>query len=148
MRYFTLLLIGVLSAQVSFGAMTDAEAAVVIDRFLADPLSPSERQSAAKILQFAEESPTHEVTVDVKYMPWLKETPPPEGSELLLAAFMAGNLKEQIKKNTTKSEDYAGALAVLEVYRKLQEKKIVIPELDHWIELEKQGTLRSFIEKD
>jgi len=130
--------------------MSEAQATVAITTFLADPLSVNSADVAKQILQFAEETPDHEVVIEPKYMPWLEASHPPEGSELLLAAFFAGNLNEQIKKNTAKAEPYAGALSVIDVYGKIRKKKIGfrLDSVDHWITLEKQGLLKAFIEKE
>lgn len=129
--------------------VTKEQATIAISSFLADPLSVTSPDAAKRIIQFAEETPDHEVIVEAKYMPWLEASKPPEGSELLLAAFFAGNLQEQIKKHTATSEPYAGALSVIDVYSKIKMKRIGfrIDPIERWISMEKQGRLKSYIEK-
>ena len=130
--------------------MSEEQATVAITTFLADPLSATSADNAKQIVQYGEETPDHEVIIEPKYMPWLEASKPPEGSELLLAAFIAGNLKEQIKKHSAKAEPYAGALSVIDVYSKIKMKTIGfrIDSVERWISLEKQGKLKAFIEKE
>jgi hypothetical protein len=130
-------------------AISDADAAPIISAFLTDPLSQASQDAARQINQFCEESPDHEVVIDAKYMPWLGSSKPPEKSEILLVAFMAGNLKAQIEKKTSKPEPYAGALAVIDVYNKIRANTMGyrVSSIDQWISLEKQGRLETFIGK-
>lgn len=127
-------------------AETQAEISEAIKAFLGDPLGPTE--PARKIMKFAKESPDHEVSIDLKVLPWLEEKTPPPGYPLLLAAYMAGNLQGQFANGTTKSDSYAGALAVISVYQKIQadDPSIQIPSIDHLRALEKEGKLKAYLD--
>ena len=120
-----------------------------IAQFLDDPTAPASKSAPRQILQFSEESADHEIAIDSKYLPWL-EGNNTEDSPLLLAAFLAGNLREQFARNTGKPQPYAGVLSVIDVYRKLQAKKpsLRISQIEKQIELEKQGKLKAQIEAD
>ncbi len=67
-----------------------------------------QNRAGAQIIEFAGESPDYHIELEVAYMPWVKDRALPKGSQILLAAFIAGNLREQMRKNSSKPEPYAG----------------------------------------
>lgn len=141
-----LLLALFVTAQFSPAAVTEPEVKEAIKEFLADPVNS--KAQGRIILQFAEESPDHEVELGEKFLPWLEAEQQPENSQLLLVAYIAGNLSEQIKKKTSKSEAYAGVLTLIDVYEKLRSQQAIEPiaQIKQLIDLEAQGTLKAHIE--
>lgn len=110
-------------------------------------MSDAAKSAGAQIIEFAGESPDYHIELEVAYMPWVKDRGLPNGSQMLLAAFIAGNLREQMRKNTSKPEPYAGVLAALEVYEKIKQKngEFLIPKAEKFLTMEREGKLRPYI---
>lgn len=140
-----LLLILLLPASLRAASGSEMKSLAVLNLFLADPLEGS----PAEVLKIVENSP-REVELSNKYLPWIATENRPQGHELLLAAFMAGNLKAQIEKNSPDPQPYAGVLAIIDVYRKIQAYKpgFEVASVDHFIALEKEGKLKAYIESE
>ena len=119
-----------------------------INTLIQNPDSEEARVAGRVVLEFAEATPDHTVVIKLGYLPWSKSRSLPEGSNMLLAAFVAGNLREQIRKNSSQPEPYAGALAAIGVYQKLlrSHPDFKIPKVEEFIALEKRGALRAYID--
>lgn len=111
------------------------------------PSSSAGKAAGLAVLQFAGSTQAYRVEITLGYLPWSSREDLPTGSQLLLAAFVAGNLQEQIKKGSARPEPYAGALAVICVYRKLSEKipDFRISQVEEFMALESKGRLRNYI---
>jgi len=118
-----------------------------INTLLQNPDSSAARLAGRIVLEFAESSPDHTILINLGYLPWSKSRNLPDGSNMLLAAFVAGNLREQIRKNSSQPEPYAGALAVIVVYQKLLQSNpgFKIAKVEEFIVMQKKGVLRSHI---
>lgn len=118
-----------------------------IETLLRNPSSQAARDAGAAVIEFAGKSPNYHVELEVGYMPWVKDRDLPAGSQMLLAAFIAGNVREQIRRKTSQPEPYAGVLAALEVYEKLQraDPSFRIAKADKFLAMERQGALRAHI---
>ena len=118
-----------------------------IELLLRNPQSEAAREAGAEIIEFAGESPNYHVELQVGYMPWVKDKGLPKGSQILLAAFVAGNLREQMRKNSSHPEPYAGVRAALDVYRKIraEDSAFRIEKVERFLAMEKQGSLRAHI---
>ena len=68
---------------------------------------------------------------------------------MLLGAFIAGNVAAQLKEGAAKNHSYEGVLQVIATYTQLRVTKRVDPvkSIDQWIELQKTGGLKAFLEK-
>ena len=121
-------------------AETEIESAIA--QFLADPLGDT--QPGRVVLEFAKESPDHEVIIDERFLPWIKQEPNPKCGPLLLTAYVAGDLREQFKKKTGKPESYAGVLAMIAVYAKIKAEAGIEPvsEMEKMIAWEREGVLK------
>jgi hypothetical protein len=130
-----------------FAAPSEARVKQNIETLLRNPTSDAARSAGAAIIEFAGKSPNYHIELQVGYMPWVKDRALPKGSQILLAAFVAGNLREQMRKNTSKPEPYAGVLAALEVYQKIKRTNgdFVIPKAEKFLAMEREGTLRQHI---
>lgn len=134
-------------APAGHGASAETRVKQKIELLLRNPLSDSAREAGAEIIEFAGESPNYHVELLVGYMPWVKDKGLPKGSQILLAAFVAGNLREQMRKNSSEPEPYAGVQAALEVYRKIRadDSGFRIAKVEQFLAMEKQGSLRAHI---
>lgn len=123
----------------------------VMKQFLGDPGADSARALAVQIMDYAEKTEAHEVTIDERCLPWLgqKDQPPQEASALLIASFVAGDLLEQMRKGTSKPESYAGVLTMLAAYEKLRLKNpdLRIDSIKQYVDLERMGQLKAHIEQ-
>ena len=66
-----------------------------ISRFKSDPLAAKADGILAIIVNFADKSPNVYVEIDVGYLPWIKQKRI-KNSDILLAAFIAGNIRSQL----------------------------------------------------
>lgn len=137
----------VLSAAAATPSRQEALAAIeVLEK---RPLSDDALAASHVITQFAEESEDVIFTVGPDTLPWLEEVAESdEGavqaiSPLLLAAYFAGNAREQLKKGRPEDHPYEGWLFMLRTYRRFQEKHpIQIAAIERLAELEKAGRLK------
>jgi hypothetical protein len=128
-------------------APSEAQIRQKIETLLRNPTSDAAKSAGAEIIEFAGESPKYHVKLEVGYMPWVKDRNLPQGSQILLAAFVAGNLREQMRKGSSTPEPYAGVLAALEVYQKVKRSNgaFHIPKAEQFLAMERAGTLKSHI---
>jgi hypothetical protein len=129
------------------GATSEARIQQKIETLLRSPLSDAAKSAGAEIIEFAGESPNYHIELEVAYMPWVKDRALPKGSQILLAAFIAGNLREQMRKNSSTPEPYAGVLAALDVYQKIKraDGEFHIPKAEKFLAMERDGKLRQHI---
>ena len=119
-----------------------------IEVLIGSPNSSAARRAGRFILKFAGTTPDYHIQISLCYLPWAASPKLPEGSQMLLVAFVAGNLQEQIRKNSSQPEPYAGSLAVIEVYQKMLRERpgFKIPKVEDFIAMKNQGVLRAHIE--
>lgn len=112
-----ILLLNLTCAQAEGG---ESQIAKKIEKFLSDP--QKHKNLGADIILFAGKSENYTVVLNPKYMPWIKGKDMPEGSQILLAAFIAGNLQAQIQSKTNQDKPEAGRKAAFKAYRTIQAK--------------------------
>jgi hypothetical protein len=119
-----------------------------VEIFAKSPLSAQGKAAAASIARFAQESDDVTVVVSPKAVPWLESAKPPKFSETLLAAYLAGNVKSQLERQTNANDSYAGVQQVLKTYAQLKEadKTLDIPELQKLVDLEAKKQLRKYVD--
>lgn len=112
----------------------------LIKRFEEDPLKAKTEGIAGLLLDFAEKSEDVLVEVNVAYLPNLARKG--KQDDVLLAAFVIGNIRPQIV-GKTKQQDHAleGLKMLLVVYSRLLKDKQLdnIPEFDAWVKLDDKG---------
>lgn len=130
-----------------FCVVSEAKVQKAIDVLLEKPFSPAGRDAGKVILEFVGTSPDYCVEINLGYLPWSGDRDLPRGSQMLLAAFVAGNLRAQIQKGSSQPDPYAGALAVIRVYRELSKQvpDFKIPKVEEFISMERRGVLRSYV---
>jgi hypothetical protein len=127
-------------------AVTNEHALAAIDRFMANP---SVGEDARTIIRFAEDSPDVLVNLHPAAIPWMDEDQSKE-EQVLTTAYLAGNVRSQLKSGKNANDSYAGVLAAIEVYKKLQEKNkdLKVAGVDRFIEMESKGELKAYLEKN
>ena len=109
-----------------------------IDRFLAAP--DTNRALARALVDSAQARADVQIDLRSQFLPWLcgsqKQTPERQTfGGLLLTAFIAGNMRQQLITGKSRDESGAGLAAVLGVYRKIhgQQAAFSDPTLDKWL---------------
>jgi hypothetical protein len=113
-----------------------------------EPLSPRGRAAGEVVRSYAEKNEDVIVQVNPKVAPFLTNmTIPLADRTLLLDAFVIGNVDSQFLHNEKKDDPYAGALEVIETYRKMQKRDtaLSLPEIENFIALEKRNELKKYI---
>lgn len=113
-----------------------------------EPASDRGRSAAALILKYADASPDVEVTIDPALMPWINQDPPPRYLDVLLGAYIAGNVRPQIETGVKKDNPLSGITQVIDTYRQLKKADIslFILSIENYAKLQSQGKLKSTIE--
>ena len=120
-----------------------------IDALEKDPMSAREKGHTATIIKFAEDSPDVSVSLDPAFLPFTdrKENGDDKNAPLLLAAFVAGNVRSQLDSKKNADDTHAGLLTTFKVYHKIREahpdyKDARLEELEA---MEKSGKLKDHI---
>ena len=116
---------------------TDQAVLAAVSGIAKTPEADAASRDAKTIIQFAERSPNVRVDLNVEYLPWLAGGDDVENSEILIAAFVGGNLQPQIKKKEKKDHAVEGLNSMLAVYRKLRAADATneIPKFEEWLKL-------------
>jgi hypothetical protein len=114
----------------------------IVDAFMDDPAGEEADAHAASIVVFAIESSKVTVTIRTAYAPWIGDEKEDDNTKHLLAAYIAGNVREQLLRGVKKDCPFEGVTAMLTVYRKLRadDKVRKIPTLEKWAALGRQGS--------
>ncbi len=119
-----------------------------IETFATAPLSKSGTIAMAKIVTFAQTSDTVLVTITPEYCPWIMNQQIKQ-KHVLLAAYIAGNIKPQIEQHKAKNHAYEGVIYLLSVYKKLRQQASIrrVESIENMIELKNNGKLKQYIKK-
>jgi hypothetical protein len=101
------------------------------------------------IMSYAEDSAEVHLAVGPKVAPFMEEKAEAKYAPLLLAAFVAGDLRSQLEGHNSKDDPMAGALQVIDTYEFLrkQDASVHFASVEQWITLQKQGKLRDYLEE-
>ncbi|MBS0658617.1 MAG: hypothetical protein JSR82_10285 [Verrucomicrobia bacterium] len=135
------------SAPAAEPLITEQMARRAIARFRADPTSQDGREAALEIMRFADKSPLVNVIISPKSVPWIGEKIEMKHNSLLLAAFVAGNVRSQMDSGNRKDDPVAGVRQALETYRKIREQvpDFRVASLEKFAELEATGKLTEYL---
>ena len=100
------------------------------------------------ILRFARESPDVVIVASPKFLPWIESSKvQDDAKEVLLIAYVAGDVQAQLDKKHIKDDPTAGIEQVIATYRLLQktEPQLKITEVEKLIDLERQGKLAKYL---
>ena len=106
-------------------------------------------EASDKIVKFAQESTAVSIRLAPDTIPWtnakLLEREVPVRM-LLLAAYIGGNARAQLKTQKAVDDPYQGWLLALDVYRQIRQKRpnIVISEVDALVEKQAKGELKQY----
>ena len=103
-----------------------------------DPIKAKSNGTFSIIISFAAKSPDVLVTVNTEYLPWLNQEKKIDNTDILLCAFIAGNMRPQLAQKKKKDHPVDGIKFMLSVYNRLRkdEKIESIVELDKWSKLD------------
>jgi hypothetical protein len=122
------------------------QAISVLERNL---LSPEAAQAAKTVVVYAQLSDDVMVDIGPEQLPWISEDWGLEKDRemaihsMLVAAFVAGNVKPQIKNDKAEDDTYSGWLFAIETYHRLRAKeKFLSPSLEALAKMQAEGKLR------
>ena len=139
------------SATQSKGGVSKEDARRAIAIFRRDPLNAQGEMTRPIILTFAKDSPDVEVSVSEKRLAWVgNSSVPEETSQILLVAYVAGNVQAQLDSGKAKDEPVAAAEQVIATYGQLRRAKpdLRVREVEELIRLQKQGKLAEYFARD
>lgn len=148
-----LLIAAVLSAMsCAVGAPpTRAEVSTAIAQMETNLVSGSSVDAAKVILKFAQQSEDVQISITPETVPWLQEKwglePDLEQSirSMLLAAYLAGNVKSQIRAGKPADDPYAGWIFVCRGYAEFRSKaSFSSPSIDSLEKRRTEGTLKQY----
>jgi hypothetical protein len=109
---------------------------------------PEASEAAKTIVVFAQLSDDVVVDIGPEQLPWLSENfgletgVEAEFHSVLLAAFVAGNIKSQIKNDKVEDDTYSGWLFAIQTYRRLQSREAFrSPSIEALARMQADGTL-------
>lgn len=110
--------------------------------------SPEAAEAAKLIVVYAQVSDDVMVDIGPDQLPWVNEAwdldKDREGAlkSMLMAAFVAGNVKSQIKNDRAEDDTYSGWIFVIETYHRLRAKKpFRSPSIEALARLQAEGRL-------
>ena len=114
-----------------------------IRTFSDDPLSDAGKVAWRTIALFSIESDSVTVVVSSGVVPWMGREREYPHSTILLAAFVAGNIRSQLYSGVNRDDPYSGLIQVFWTYRLLKEKDrtFSIPGIEELLELHRKGEL-------
>ena len=110
--------------------------------------SPEAAEAAKTIVIYAQVSDDVMVDIGPEQLPWLDEAwglgkeKEQACKSLLMAAFVAGNVKSQIKNDKAEDDTYSGWIFAIDVYNRLRTRDgFKSPSLDSLSKMRTEGTL-------
>ncbi|HEY1763726.1 MAG TPA: hypothetical protein VGF85_02305 [Opitutaceae bacterium] len=113
-------------------------------------LSGPEAEEAAKtVVIYAQQSDDVMVDIGPEQIPWVAErwgldkAHEQNNQSMLLACFVAGNMRTQLKAAKAEDDTYSGWLFAIEAYRRLREKSAFSsPAIENLRKMQEDGTLQ------
>jgi len=110
--------------------------------------SPEARDAAKTVVVYAQESEDVMVDIGQDQLPWIGErwgldkAREQNNQSLLLAAFVAGNIRSQIKNDKAEDDTYSGWVFAIDAYKRLRTKApFRSPAMETLLKMEDDGTL-------
>jgi hypothetical protein len=110
--------------------------------------SPEAPDAAKTVVIYAQESDDVMVDIGKDQLPWVAETwgldkvSEQANQSLLLAAFVAGNIRSQIKNDKAEDDTYSGWIFAIDAYKRLRIKaSFHSPAIESLMKMEDEGTL-------
>jgi hypothetical protein len=122
-----------------------------IEVFENDPLGQEGGMVSSIIINYSEESEEVDVNLSAYVLPWIidKGLKNAEYKTLLMTAYVAGNIKSQLIKETKKNDYYAGLLLTIKMYFKLKafDPSFYHPELEKLAKMEAEKKLKPYLDQ-
>ncbi len=108
------------------------------------PFGPQAEAARNIVIDYALDSDDVMILLDTQFIPFYGKN---QWSTHLFAAYLAGNIEEQLEQNKKAYCTYDGLIFMLNTYDEIQkqEKGFKIPELDKMVELFKKDQLKQFV---
>ena len=110
--------------------------------------SPEATEAAKTVVIYAQQSDDVMVDIGEDQLPWIGEkwgldrTREQANQSLLLAAFVAGNIRSQIKNDKVEDDTYSGWIFAIDAYKRLRTKAAFrSPAIEALKKMEDEGTL-------
>jgi hypothetical protein len=110
---------------------------------------PEAAEAAKTVVLYAQESDDVMVDIGPEQLPWVGEkwgidkAREQSNQSMLLAAFVAGNIRSQLKSEKAKDDTYAGWVFALDAYKRLRAKGAFhSPALENLQKMADDGTLQ------
>jgi len=110
--------------------------------------SPEASEAAKTVVIYAQESDDVMVDIGPEQLPWtmerwgLDKAREQSNQSLLLAAFVAGNIKSQIKNDKVEDDTYSGWVFAIDAYKRLRVKGVFrSPAIESLQKMQDDGTL-------
>ena len=116
---------------------------------LDDPLNKSARDWSRLILLYTLQAPNAGVAFGPEELRWIGLGIDDSHSQLLLAAYAAGNIGSQLNSGVKRNDRYSGLLTLFRVYRALREKnkEFRIADVDDLLALHERNKLIPQLQK-
>jgi hypothetical protein len=151
------LLLGLLIMLAGTGAaradkhVSKADALAAIGVFSKDPSSKEGFAAGATLLAYTKSSDSVHVYLSKDALPWLKDKNADDSDtrDMLVTAYLAGNVRSQILKGNSYDDPYSGWQQVFLTYAQLKaiNPTVKFSEVDDLKEKDKDGTLRAYADK-
>jgi len=118
-----------------------------ITAFQEDPLSAQGVAAAGLILEFAETSDLVEVKLYPPVFPWLGTDAYPPYSDLLAAAYAAGDIQAQLASGVKGEQTLPAVQMTLKIYEKIKkdDSDYKLPVMETLLEAERKGELAKLL---
>jgi hypothetical protein len=110
---------------------------------------PEAAEAAKTVVVYAQQSDDVMVDIGPEQLPWvgerwgLEKAREQNNQSLLLACFVAGNIRSQLKAEKAEDDTYSGWLFAIDAYKRLREKESFrSPAIENLRKMEEDGTLQ------
>jgi hypothetical protein len=148
-RALTAVLFVALAGAASAGVPSKQEVLMAISVLERDITGPEAADAAKTVVIYAQESDDVMVDIGRDQLPWvtekwgLEDAREQSSQSLILAAFVAGNIRTQIKNVKAEDDTYSGWLFAIDAYKHLRAKvPFRSPAIEALQKMEVDGTLR------
>jgi hypothetical protein len=119
-----------------------------IAAFESDPGGTNTAGAMVIIANYAQASTNVSVTINEGYLPWFSKKPEIKNGQVLLMAFVAGNIRPQLEKRLKQDHPADGLLLMCKMYATLRKKNQIepIPQVEEWSKLDRAG-IRNLVPK-
>lgn len=128
----------------------DDTARADIDAFRRDAYAAHEDGATTRLFQYADANRKVAVVIDTQALPFLARKPAIENGEILVGAFLAGNLARQLEDGVKTNRPVEGIQAMCAAYRQLRAQSRIeeIAELEEWGKLSAQELVFALLQRE